>query len=68
MLTERHCRGYNLLQVNVPTFDFIDLPGVQSLPEEDRIQTEPCQQLHQQRYKLRSRVAEVMSCTLIRSN
>ena len=40
MLTERHCRGYNLLQVNVPTFDFIDLPGIQSLPEEDRIQTE----------------------------
>ncbi|KAL0046388.1 hypothetical protein WJX82_011089 [Trebouxia sp. C0006] len=30
-----------LKQVNVPTFDFIDLPGVQSLPEEDRIQTEP---------------------------
>ena len=24
----------------MPTFDFIDLPGIQSLPEEDRIQTE----------------------------
>ncbi len=29
-----------MLQVNVPTFDFIDLPGIQSLPEDDRIQTE----------------------------
>ncbi len=24
----------------MPTFDFIDLPGIQSLPEQDRIQTE----------------------------
>ena len=28
------------LQVNVPTFDFIDLPGLQSVPEEARVQTE----------------------------
>ncbi|KAL0019724.1 hypothetical protein WJX77_005411 [Trebouxia sp. C0004] len=26
--------------VNVPTFEFIELPGIQSLPEEDRIQSE----------------------------
>lgn len=26
--------------MNVPTFDFIDLPGIQSLPEDDRVLTE----------------------------
>ena len=27
-------------QVNIPTFDFIDLPGLQTHPEEDRLQSE----------------------------
>ena len=29
-----------MLQVNIPTFAFIDLPGVQSHPDQDRIQSE----------------------------
>ncbi|DBA96136.1 TPA: hypothetical protein ACH3X1_015622 [Trebouxia sp. C0004] len=36
-----HCpRAAPSAGVNVPTFEFIELPGIQSLPEEDRIQSE----------------------------
>ena len=40
---QQFCVFYDFLlylQVNVPTFDFIDLPGIQTLPEVDRLQTE----------------------------